>query len=529
MQFQQLDNSFTKITFDNTSKDQSIMTSFKKSLTLERPGWQYDFQIKIGRASKYEVFYQQLDANTLVVSSGILDLPPIRQVLDLDIQEPQDTNTQEFVDMLDSLNLAFEPYPYQIEAAIKALNVPRKLSLMCTGSGKSLTISLCLEYFRQKNLKGVLVVPNINLLTQFANDIKSYNLDDLYKTIITFGGGSKQLKQLREQDKTLLPGQLVITTWQSLSKLDPQFFRSLDYIICDEVHKFSSKCTSQLVLDTKNAQFKLGFTGTLPDSKNAKLTLFGLFGPPDTIITSYELIQQGRGTPIHITAVKLYHTQESSDKVGIYSEYLDKVKQAISNESRTEVIANIAKSASAKSQGSVLVLFSLLDHGEQLYKAITSKEPGTLQEMQKIGVYFMSGKTTAKDREQIRNIMQEDMSAILVANYQLLSTGVNIKSLRYAIFASPVKSGVTVAQSLGRGIRLSDDKEQFNVYDIVDELASCKIFHRQFLARKKIYQKLKFTVDEREHQLKMETNEYNNKNQRISFTNGDISSISDSF
>ena len=97
----------------------------------------------------------------------------------------------------------------------------------------------------------------------------------------------------------------------------------------------------------------------------------------------------------------------------------------------------------------------------------------------------MSGQSSAKDREAIRHLMDEDPEAILVANYALLSTGVNIKSLRYAIFASPVKSGVVVAQSLGRGIRLNEGKQTFNVYDncrCLSEDPEC--FARQYNHRK---------------------------------------------
>lgn len=348
------------------------------------------------------------------------------------------------------------------------------------------------------------MVPNINLLTQFASDIKSYNLDELYNSIITFGGGSKKLKQLNEQ-QTINSGDLIITTWQSLTKLDPKLFRDIDYIICDEVHRFSSKCTSELVQSTGFAQYKLGFTGTLPDAKTQKMTLIGLFGLPETFITPDELIEQGRGTPIHITGVKVKHTVGHSYEFSQFGEYLDKVQYMIAIPERTQLIADIALKASMQGQGSTLVLFTFIEHGEMLYRAIAGlneDEPmPKLEQMKRTGVYFLTGQSTAKEREEIRLLMDQDPKAILVANYALLSTGVNIKSLRYAIFASPVKSGVVTAQSLGRGIRKSDGKDQFNVYDIVDVLSGTGMFVRQYSARKKVYQKSQFTLDERQVEL----------------------------
>lgn len=508
-----LNSSFVQLNFNEMEASQNALKTLKQTLQVERAGWRYDYMVKIGRKSKYDVFYQEYGENTLVLDSGLLDLPPVQEILQLKEPETSDNPEQVMIDeyledILESDILPFAPYAYQIEACRKALNKKRKLSLMCTGSGKSLTISLCLEYFRRKGLKGVLVVPNINLLTQFANDIKSYNLNELHSSIITFGGGSKKLKQLKESNQVLQAGDLVITTWQSLSKLEPEFFKSIDFIICDEVHKFSSSCTSQLVQDSGFAEYKLGFTGTLPDSKSQKLTLIGLFGMPENIITSSQLIEEGRGTPIHITGVKLKHTAYTAEEFSRYGEYLDKLKVMLNAEGRNQIIANIALQASQRKEGSTLVLFTLIEHGFEIFKEIANHKGLTVQEdtpdletMKAYGVYFMSGQSSAKDREAIRHLMDEDPEAILVANYALLSTGVNIKSLRYAIFASPVKSGVVVAQSLGRGIRLNEGKQTFNVYDIVDVIGGSGMFSRQYNHRKQIYKKSNFTLDERTEEI----------------------------
>ena len=510
VQIKRLNSSYVQLNFNEMESSQTALKTLKLTLQVERAGWQYDYMVKIGRKSKYDLFYQEFGDNTLVLDSGLLEIPPVREILQLpDLETEDDLSIDEYLeDILESDILPFVPYAYQIEACKKALNKKRKLSLMCTGSGKSLTISLCLEYFRREGLKGVLVVPNINLLTQFASDIKSYNLNELHQSIITFGGGSKKLKQLKDSNESLKPGDLVITTWQSLSKLEPEFFKSIDFIICDEVHKFSSSCTSQLVQDSGFAKYKLGFTGTLPDSKSQKLTLIGLFGLPENIISSSQLIEEGRGTPIHITGVKLKHTAETAQEFSHYGEYLDKLKVVLSVPERTHCIADIALQASKRKEGSTLVLFTFIEHGFQIFKEIASRkglvvgeDPPDLEEMKSYGLYFMSGQSSAKDREAIRHLMDKDPEAILVANYALLSTGVNIKSLRYAIFASPVKSGVVVAQSLGRGIRLNEGKQTFNVYDIVDVLGGSGMFARQYNHRKQIYKKSNFTLDERTESL----------------------------
>lgn len=463
----------------------------KKMLQIEKDNWRYDYLVRIGRASKDVPFFREYKSG-IVAPSGLTDIPAIRELLELPpIEFHQDLQIQQDIQEIIHADLPFLPRDYQTKAAIEALTKEKCLSIMCTGSGKSLTIAVVLEYFRRKGLKGALIVPNINLLTQFSSDIKDYNLMEVHAGIQKAGDGEKAVEL--QEDKFVL-----ITTWQSMMKLPRDTLEGLDFIICDEVHKFSSECTSQLVIDSKGARYKLGFTGTLPASKVQKMTVLGLFGLPNYIISSSELIKMKLGTPIHIHGIKLQHTAQDAQEISNWSEYLNRVKYLIQIPKRNELIAKLTKSLQAKNHGSTLILYTLIEHGEQLYCNITGlSEVPSLPEQKELGIFFMTGKTKAKDREYMRNAMNDNPQAILIANYSLLSTGVNIKALRYAIFAAPLKSYTAIVQSLGRGIRVSNNKDIFEVYDIADHFANMRTFDNSYRARKKIYEGQNFDFDER--------------------------------
>lgn len=117
-------------------------------------------------------------------------------------------------------------------------------------SGKSLIISMILEYFRRKGLKGVLIVPNINLLTQFKSDIESYGLKDLYNEIQVHGDGNK----------SNFDTVLTISTWQSLVDEKRTNF---DFIICDEcLHPdtlITTKSGSKYIKDVKTGDLVLSY------------------------------------------------------------------------------------------------------------------------------------------------------------------------------------------------------------------------------------------------------------------------------
>jgi superfamily II DNA or RNA helicase len=85
-------------------------------------------------------------------------------------------------------------------------------------------------------------------------------------------------------------------------------------------------------------------------------------------------------------------------------------------------------------------------------------------------VHLIYGATPTDDREKVRGLVEKEENCIVVASYGTFSLGVNIKRIHNIVFASPYKSQIKVLQSIGRGLRLAEDKEQLNLFDIADSL-----------------------------------------------------------
>ena len=96
------------------------------------------------------------------------------------------------------------------------------------------------------------------------------------------------------------------------------------------------------------------------------------------------------------------------------------------------------------------------------------KEKADVQNRQ---TYFVYGGTDTETREKIRAIAEKERDAIIVASYGVYSTGINIRNLHNIIFASPSKSRIRNLQSIGRGLRKSENKEKATLYDIADDLS----------------------------------------------------------
>ena len=111
------------------------------------------------------------------------------------------------------------------------------------------------------------------------------------------------------------------------------------------------------------------------------------------------------------------------------------------------------------------MLFQYVEkHGKVLYEMLSQKiEPGR-------ELFFVHGGVATKDREEVRAITEKASNAIILASYGTFSTGINIRNLHNIVFASPTKSRIRNLQSIGRGLRLGENKATCKLYDIGDNL-----------------------------------------------------------
>jgi superfamily II DNA or RNA helicase len=360
-----------------------------------------------------------------------------------------------------SLNIPpeFEERDFQIETLKHAVNNKRALFLSPTGSGKSMSIYLLTQYFKAKTL---LVVPTANLLLQMQTDLKSYGYD---RPIGQYGDSIK--------DDTR---DITVATWQSIYKLDPEWFAQFGMVIIDEAHLASAASLKGIMEKMPECDLRFGFTGTLNGTKTHRMILEGLFGPVKRVATTKELIDRGILSPFNIKAIKLIHPKHAKkfistkqdrgekDKDGnpkkTYADYPQEMEFLINSRKRNNFLANLALSQ----KGNTLLLFHRVEeHGKALYELIQKKAP-------KRKVFYIHGKIKAKEREAIRAEIETSENCILVASYGTLSTGVNIKRLDNLIFGSPWKSQIINLQSIGRVLRPLKGK-MATLFDVSDDLS----------------------------------------------------------
>jgi superfamily II DNA or RNA helicase len=393
--------------------------------------------------------------------------------IDDDVVSTDVFSVVEAKEFIETLNLPHEIRDYQLKAFIHAIRNRRILLLSPTASGKSLIIYTIIRYLQQTCGKGLLIVPTTSLVEQMYKDFESYGYDSEKYCHRQYSGKDKHTNNF-----------LTITTWQSIYKNDKEYFEQFDFVIGDEAHQFKAKSLTTILSGCTNSKYRIGTTGTLDGTHTHKLVLEGLFGPVYKATTTSELIENKQLASFRIKCLILKYP-ESICKESKTWDYNTEIEYIVRNTARNEFIKNLALSL----EGNSLILFQFVEkHGKDLHAVIKEKAKNR-------HVFFVFGGTDVEVRESVRAITEKESNAIIVASYGTFSTGVNIRNLHNIIFASPSKSRIRNLQSIGRGLRLGENKEEAVLYDIADDFRIGKHVNytlQHFISRVKIYDEEKF-------------------------------------
>ena len=459
--------------------DDGILQEMSDFFTFSTPGYQFRPAFK---SKHWDGKIRLLNLKTKQIYVGLIgyvkkfckDNDYTFEVLDEDKEVyPVDTKN-----LANALSLPLEARDYQLLASSVGLTRKRTVLVSPTASGKSLIIYMMIRHLLNTGKKrGLLIVPTINLVTQMHSDFKSYSTNngwDVEKYCQKIYGGESKIPDT----------DLIISTWQSIYDMPKKYFAQFDFIIGDEAHTFKAKSLTSIMTKLINCDVRVGTTGTLDDSKVNKLVLEGLFGPVFKVISTKELIDRKQLADFKIKCLILKYPEEVCKAVKGFA-YPDEMNFIVSHEGRNNFIRDLAINLN----GNSLILFTYVEkHGKILYDLLTEKAKGRK-------IFFIHGGVEAEDREAVRHITEKENDAIIVASYGTFSTGVNIRNLHNIIFASPTKSKIRSLQSIGRGLRLGDNKTAATLYDIADDLRYGPYTNftlKHYEERVKIYSEEKF-------------------------------------
>lgn len=382
--------------------------------------------------------------------------------------------------MIERIGLKHEPRDYQREAVVRALETERRLILSPTSSGKSLIIYLLLRYVAEELgvERTLTIVPKTGLVTQMHGDFLEYSGGDIDASMIFAG-----------RDRTNL-GTHVVSTWQSITDMEPEWYGQFGAVVGDEVHHFKANVLSTVMERLVNARYRIGTTGTLSDAKVHELVLRGLFGPVFSAVSIGELMDRGLAARATVECIVLGYPDEFRSRYSAAStrptmnDYRREVEFVETHAPRQRFLSRLVDDL----PGNVLVAFEHVDHGERI-----------AAELSGLGkpVEIIHGDVHIRRKDEIRSSISAGGNTRLVASFGTTSEGVNIPAINDGVFASPIgKSRIRILQTIGRMLRASV-KKTTKIFDIVDDLSyngRSNLLLKHYHARRRLYQEtgLKF-------------------------------------
>ena len=366
-------------------------------------------------------------------------------------------------------DLSLEPRFYQDEAVKICLDRTKGIIRSATASGKSYIISCIIKTLLENQKKSgvnkvLLSVTRAALVEQFYNDMLEYGIP---KDLI-----GRVYAKKKEWD---LP--ITISTWQSLMNNHDKL-PNYGCVICDEVHGAKSYELKKILVKSINANYRLGFTGTLHSAELDNWNTKSYLGPVLKEYSSGFLAEKGfiSKCNVHILGVEY---NNGDDIEGTYDEIKDII---FTNRSRVDVISNLIN----RLDHNVLVLVGMVEReGEFLLNELgnVNKE-----------VVFLSGRNSVDDREKWRKEMVKRNDIALIATYGIFQEGINIPNLKYTILASPFKAKIRILQSIGRNLRMYENKKHgAHIFDIHDHV---KYFEKHGDVRYRFYDAERFNINE---------------------------------
>ena len=466
-----------------------------KMFEFEVPGARYLPSVRLGRWNGKSSFFSLGGATYINLLSEIL--PLLDQAgYDIELEDSRQYQNAFNFDRVSEETFKHKVWPakhimagqpvvlrdYQIDIINNFLANPQSIQEVATGAGKTLTtaaLSLSVEQYG----RSIVIVPNKDLVRQTEADYINLGLD-----VGVYFGDRKEIGKTH-----------TICTWQSLNNMmkatkageaEVSIIDFIEDVVCvmvDEVHMAKADALKALLTGPMaHIPIRWGLTGTIPKAKHESMSLFVSLGNVIGKLSASELQDRGVLAQCHVNIVQLKDDVE-------FTNYQSELKYLTEDDRRLDAIANLINKV--KDTGNTLILVDRISAGKELQRRL-SDIFSLLKDAPDVA--FVSGETNLNERKENYDDFATATNKVFIATYGVAAVGINIPRIFNLVLLEPGKSFVRVIQSIGRGIRKADDKDEVVIWDIT---SSCKFAKRHLSQRKTYYKEAKypFTIEKLEY------------------------------
>ena len=364
----------------------------------------------------------------------------------------------------------------------------RALLVMATGTGKTYTAFQIIWHLWKAGVKKriLFLVDRKSLASQTINNdfapfgdkmmwVKKNNFDTAHEIYIGLYQGLTNDDDADAEDAAVL--------FKNFSK---DFF---DLIIVDECHRGSIKENSRWrsILEYFSSAAQIGMTAT--PKETSTLSTIEYFGEPIYEYSLKQGIDDGYLAPYRVIRVIF---DKDADGFTPYEGQLDDNGEIIDNrtfntsdfdrnlilEERTRLVAKTVSDYLKKNNCRMdKSIFFCVDqnHAERMRAALIAENPDLVKEDPR---YVM--RITANDEFGVKELDNfqnpESKYPVLVTTSKLLSTGVDVKTCKFIVLDSNIRSMIEFKQIIGRGTRVLEEQDKL-YFTIFDFRGVTRLFH----------------------------------------------------
>lgn len=351
----------------------------------------------------------------------------------------------------------FNLRPYQLECVKRAVDAGSGFIIAGTGAGKTSITAGISHVYGELGYKVITIVPSSDLVDQTASWYEQLGMD-----VGVYSGTDKNIEATH-----------VVATWQAL-QYNPSIMEHFNVLIWDEAHGIKASVAQKLINEHgKHIAFRFGVTGTLPKAQADQMTLFSSIGPVLKEIPAKWLMDNGFLATVEIHPVELDETYIDEE----FPDYSAERAFLTKSPARMEKIADIIISQCAD-KGNTLVLVNSIPFGEKLARLIK-------------GAVFLYGASPKDLRKEHYDMFEQNDDLIVIASSGIASTGISIDRVFCLVMVDAGKSFIRAIQSIGRGLRMADDKKELTAIDIYSKLKWSKKHAKE---RDKYYKEAQYPI-----------------------------------
>ncbi len=348
--------------------------------------------------------------------------------------------------------------PHQVEGTNALLEAGSAIGTLGTGLGKTFLTASLSYAMEQINYRSIIVVPSIDLVNQTYESFINCGLDTG-----KYCGDEKDINHKH-----------VISTWQSLQN-NPFLLSSGDFkcIQWDECHQSAASVAQSLLNDYgKEIPYRFAVTGTFPKEESSQLAIHSAFGDIVYKMTTRQAMDLGYLTPVEIEVIMFKEKIKEE-----FPDYTAEKNYLIKSDGRIDVLADLIINR-CDMYGNTLVLVNSVSFGKKLASMIE-------------GAVFLHGDTKTDIRKEHYDLFEVENGLIRIATFGIASTGISINRVFNLMMIDAGKGFTKTIQSIGRSLRLAEDKDIAHVCDVYSNLKWSKKHAKE---REKFYKEAEYPV-----------------------------------